>query len=94
MANIVIIKSLIGEEIIADLISLNETDGTATLSRPRIVQFQSIKGNIKPTLVPWIVTFPDCKEVPVSGHYIATILSAPADVAKAYNSDVSGITLI
>lgn len=97
MTEIVIIKTVIGEEIIAELITNSsmcfDTDDSITVSRPRVFQLHQVNNQMKPSLVPWVSTDPDCLRVPMRKAYVATLLIAPNDLGKAYRTSVSGIAL-
>jgi len=94
--NIVIIKSVIGEEILADLISDSHpvVSGAITVSRPRVFQFQQDhEGRMVPALVPWIMLDPDNTAVPINNDYIAAHIPAPDKVVKSYLTAVSSLDL-
>lgn len=94
--NVVIIKNIIGDEILAEMISDSHPTETncITVSRPRIIQFQrNQQGDVVPSLVPWLMLDPDNKTVPMFDHSIASIVSASNEVSKSYQSAVSGIVL-
>ena len=95
MTDVVIIKTLIGEEIIAEFVSPCHPmlENSITLSRPRVLQFHQDGNDMKTALVPWLITDPDNREVPMSGSYIVSMLVAPSDIARAYLSQVSGIQI-
>ena len=93
---IVVIKSIISEEIIAELVSdIHPTEeNTITLSRPRVFQvIGDEQGRPVPSIQPWIATDPDNKSVPMYRHYMATMVPATSEIEKAYLSTVSGLDL-
>ena len=94
--DVVIIKTTIGEEMVAELVSdIHPTSENAiTVSRPRIFQWsQDAKGDMTPSLVPWIALDPDNKNVPLNMNYVATMIPASASLTKSYPTAVSGIVL-
>ena len=93
MANIVVIKTIPGEELIAELVEDKGLEGIV-VSRPR--QFQIIPdqtGKGTPSISPWIATDPDNKSVWIRYHYIASFVTAPFSIEKAYLETVSGFDL-
>lgn len=94
--NVIIIKTIIGEEILAGLVSETHVlhEDCMTISRPRVVHIQQLPdGKMTPSLVPWLILDPDNKSVPLFEQGIASIVTAPYEVAKSYMSSVSGIVL-
>jgi len=94
--DVVIIKSVIGEELVCEKTSDTHPlyPNCITVSRPRVFQFQQgAEGRMEPTLVPWILLDPDNKSVPISADYIASIIPAPVALVKSYLTAVSGIAL-
>ena len=92
--DVVVIRSFIGEEMVAELVSDTPTDNAIILSRPRVFQFQQGKGGqMEPSLVPWLILDPENRSVPINANYIATMIPASAALSKSYQSAVSGIAL-
>ena len=92
MAEVVIIKTTIGEEIVAELVEDGQCDGII-VSRPRVFQFHEEGGKMVPALVPWIQLDADNRNVPLNANYIATLIPASATLTKSYMSAVSGLVL-
>ena len=96
MSEIVVIKTIPGEEIIAELVSETNPlhENAITISRPRVFQIVGDEqGRPVPSISPWLATDPDNKKVPMFQHYIATIIPAPTGIEKAYLQTVSGLDL-
>lgn len=93
--DVVIIKSMIGEELVCELVSSthDELPGYIMVARPRIFQFQNNNGKMEPSLVPWVMLDPDNREVPLNSNYIASMMPASATLTKSYIAAVSGIAL-
>lgn len=89
--DVVIIKTMIGEELVCELV--NDDNSGITVSRPRIFQFQNNNGKMEPSLVPWIMLDPDNRNVPLNAGYIAAMIPASATLTKSYITAVSGIAL-
>ena len=95
MSEVVLIKTIIGEEIVSTLVSSTHPtqENSVTLSRPRVFQFQQVDGRMVPALVPWVITDPDNRSVPMANFYIVSMIEAPNELSKAYLAQVSGIQL-
>lgn len=91
--NVVIIKSIIGEELVCELVGEDTNADGLIVSRPRIFQFQNNNGKMEPSLVPWIMLDPDNRSVPLNPAYIAAMINASDSLTKSYITAVSGIAL-
>ena len=96
MSKVVVIKTVPGEEIITELVSVTHPfeENAITISRPRVFQVVGDEqGRPVPSIQPWIATDPDNKNVPMYRHYMATIVPATPEIEKAYLQTTSGLDL-
>lgn len=88
--NIVVIKTVAGEEIISSLDSL--LDGRKVLTKPRVLQLMQHPSGIQVGFIPFIISNPDAK-CELNDSYIATIVPATKEIEDAYLRNTSGIEI-
>jgi len=89
MSNIVILKTLVGEEIIATRCM----EGENVFEKVRVFRISSDgQGGTKAGLVPFFVVAPDAV-LPINQALILSEITCPPDVERAYLEATSGIML-
>jgi len=86
--NVVVIKTLGGEEILAELESIS-SEGDYTVTRPRILMVSG--QNIG--LVPYLISVPDANNIRIKAHSIVTAVDAPHEIASQYIKTVTTLIL-
>jgi len=89
MSEIVVIKTIAGEEIIS---SMSLMDNKKFLKKPRVLQLMQSPNGIQVGFIPYIISNPDA-ECWMSDHYIATIVPATKEVEDAYLRNTSGLEI-
>jgi len=85
---VVIIKTLGGEEILAELNSI-EANGDYNISRPRVLMVSG--QNVG--LVPYMISVPDAKDIIMKSNSIVTSVPAPNEIANQYIKTVTNLIL-
>lgn len=92
MNDVIILKLINGDEMICQLVG--ENDNYVDVDRPRLMTIQPTKdGQGQFGLIPFLLSNPDARNLPIAKSAIVTRLSASADMSKAYMSTVSGLVL-
>lgn len=91
-----LIKTIIGEEMVAKLVDDSLVDGGYFLfSKPRLFQWQQgPTGKMEPVLAPWIMLDPENETVPIATFYIASIFDASPTLEKSYLAATSNIQVV
>ncbi len=88
MSNVVILKLISGEELIA-------TKNDSEYSRIRVFQMNYDQtGNVRAGLVPYIIVAPDAVIKDFNKNAIVAEIDAPLEVEKSYREATSGISLM
>lgn len=87
--DVVVIKTVGGEEVIAGVVS--NTPDSFKVSKPRLVIKTETPNGIGISLVPWLMAAPDF-DVEIANSIMA-VVPAPSDIASRYLELVSGIVM-
>lgn len=87
-----VIKMINGEEVIADVVDC--TDLCLVVDRPRVINItQDASGVMQGGLMPYLISSPERKNVPLSNTAIATWFPADKELSDSYLSMTSGLLL-
>ena len=86
MSDIVILKLLSGEELLAK----KESEGF--YDKPRMLHMVQTQDGVRAGLVPWLLSNPDA-EVKISQHAIVAELVCPSDLESSYLQQTSRLDL-
>jgi len=90
--SVIVIKMISGEEIIAKFVS--ESDVAITVDRPRVINLsQDTNGQMHGGLIPYLISDPERKNVPLSNNAIVTSFPADKELSDSYLQMTSGLIL-
>jgi hypothetical protein len=92
MSNVHILKMINGEEVIADVVDLTSTD--IIVDRPRVINItQDQHGQMQGGLMPYIISDPERKNIPLSRNSVTTAFPASKELSDSYLQMTSGLIL-
>ena len=91
MSEVVIIKLISGEEVVAEVISDSITK--LEVRKPRMIHVMQTEQGMGTGLSPWIVLAPD-SNCDIDKSHIVTMITAESQVAKAYLQQTTSIQLL
>lgn len=91
---VLILKLLSGEEVLAEK-SEKDVEGAVVVNRPRIMHLEPTPNGMKATLIPYVLSDADGKNIEVRMNALAcNPIEASAEIAKSYTQAVSGLTIV
>ena len=93
MSNVYILKMINGEELLADVVDTTIT-GDVIVDRPRVINItQDQSGKLQGGLMPYIISDPERKNIPLSKSSITTLFPASKELSDSYLQMTSGLIL-
>lgn len=90
--SIIVMKMMNGDEVIAKMTSMD--CDIITVDRPRIIGLtQDGNGNMRGEMMPYIITDPDRKDIPIHRLAVVTSFDASKELSDSYYSMTSGLIL-
>lgn len=91
---VLVLKLISGDEVLAEK-SDKDVEGAVCVNRPRIMHLEPTPNGMKATLIPYVLSDADGKNIEVRLNALAcNPIEASSDITKSYTQAVSGLTLI
>jgi hypothetical protein len=101
MSNIVTLKLVTGEEVVATLVqklsaTLDSNVAAYRVSKPQTLQFRPFgnSGQMGLAFMPWVLSNPGLREVDIPATFVMAVVDTDNEVARQYTEQTTGIALI
>jgi hypothetical protein len=100
MSNVVTLKLVSGEEVVATLVSkisatLDSNVAAYRVSKPQTLQFRPFgnSGQMGLAFMPWTLSNPTLREVDIPATFVMCVVDTDAEVTRQYLEQTTGIAL-
>lgn len=93
--NVIVLKMISGDEVIAKKTASMSEPGKTFIDRPRVMQLmRAPDGSAAAGLVPYLISDPDRREIPINDFAIVTQFPASKELSDSYLQSVTSLQLL